>query len=179
MARSTVDVIADAVAPAVASLGLRLYDVELAGTGKARVVRVLVDRDGGVDLDAIARASEVVAPLLDSGSAGDALAGSFTLEVSSPGLERPLRRPEHFRHAVGELVSVKARVADGSARRLRGTLRAATDDSVAIALDDGAYEEVALADVVSARTVFEWTSGRPQGDRPGEDIDATREVARR
>src|SRR4051794_36228652 len=118
MADSSVDVVTEAVAPAVSGLGLHLYDVEVTGSGRGRVVRVLVDRDGGVDLDAITRVSEAVTPLLDTGRAGEVLAGSFTLEVSSPGLERPLRRAEHFRGAIGELVSVKSRDATGVARRV-------------------------------------------------------------
>jgi ribosome maturation factor RimP len=176
MAESTVDVVTEAVAPAVAILGLRLYDVEVTGTGRARVVRVLVDRDGGVDLDAITRAAEAVAPLLDTGRAGDTLAGSYTLEVSSPGLERPLRRAEHFRGAVGEVVSVKARDAAGVAHRVRGTVTGAGDDAFDLTLDDGRVEHVALADVVQARTVFEWSTPGSKGNQPKGSM---KEVARR
>jgi ribosome maturation factor RimP len=140
------------------------------------VVRVLVDREGGVDLDAITRASEAVTPLLDTGRAGEVLAGSYTLEVSSPGLERPLRRPEHFRGAVGELVSVKSRDAEGVAHRVRGTVTAAGDDAFELTLDDGQVERIALVDVVQARTVFEWGTPTPGGNRPK---GSTKEMARR
>ena len=117
------ETIVAAIEPLLAALGLELFDVQFTGSGRARTVRVLVDRDGGVDLDAITAASERIQPALD---ALDEL-GPFALEVSSPGLERPLRRPEHFRRAVGETVSVKVRDTDGDVRRLRGGLLAADE----------------------------------------------------
>jgi ribosome maturation factor RimP len=176
MADHTVDTVTDAVLPALAALDLRLYDVAITGAGRARVVRVLVDRDGGVDLDALTRASEAIAPRLDTGPAAAALGSSFSLEVSSPGLERPLRRLEHFQGAVGELASVKSRDADGVAQRVRGVVTAAADDAVELTLEDGRVERIALADVVQARTVFEWGASAPREHRPK---GSTREVARR
>ena len=105
---SDVAVIVDAVEPVVAALGLELYDVEVSGTGRATVVRVLVDREGGIDLDAVGAAAEAISPVLDGDRACRACSpGPYALEVSSPGLERPLRTPEHFRRAVGATVSVK------------------------------------------------------------------------
>ena len=85
--------IRDLVGPVVDALGCRLYDVEVAGSGRQRTVRVLVDRDGGVDLDTVTAATHAISPALDD---ADGLAGPFLLEVSSPGLERPLRRREHY-----------------------------------------------------------------------------------
>jgi ribosome maturation factor RimP len=73
------------------------------------------------------------------------------LEVSSPGLERPLRRADHFRGAVGSTVSVKL-----AGRRVRGVLLAADDEAFELALDDGTEERILYADVAQARTVFEW-----------------------
>jgi len=179
MGESTVEVVTDAILPALAALELRLYDVEITGAGRGRVVRVLVDREGGVDLDAITRASEVVTPLLDAGRAGEALAGSFTLEVSSPGLERPLRRAEHFQGAIGEIVSVKSRDDAGVAHRVRGTVTTAGDDAVELTLDDGQVERIAFDAIVQARTVFEWGGPTP-GERGTHGTKgSTREVARR
>jgi len=91
------ETIVAAVEPVLTPLGLELFDVQFTGSGRARTVRVVVDRDGGVDLDAITAASERIQPVLEH---LDAL-GPFALEVSSPGLERPLSRPEHFHRAVG------------------------------------------------------------------------------
>ena len=73
-----VAVILDAVEPVVAALGLELYDVEVAGTGRALVVRVLVDREGGIDLDTVGSAAEAISPVLDR-AVGD------TISVKTPG----------------------------------------------------------------------------------------------
>jgi ribosome maturation factor RimP len=140
-----------AVEPVVGALGLDLYDVEVAGTGRAKVVRVLVDREGGVDLDTIGQAAELISPALDREPVGRAISGPYALEVSSPGLERPLRRPAHYRGAVGATVSVKL-----PGRRVRGVLAAADDEALDLVLDDGTQERIPYTDVAQARTVFEW-----------------------
>ena len=143
--------IADAVAPVVAALGLELYDVEVSGTGRGQVVRVLLDRDGGVDLDALGVAAERLSPVLDADPLARAVRGPYTLEVSSPGLERPLRRPDHFRRALGETVSVKV-----PGRRVRGVLVDAGDGACEVELPDGTRERIPYTDAIQARTVFEW-----------------------
>ena len=93
-----------AVEPAVQALGLDLYDVELLGGAGARTLRVTVTREGGVDLDAITAVTQAVSPVIDG---ADAVNGPYLLEVSSPGVERSLRRPEHYAGAVGEQVAIK------------------------------------------------------------------------
>jgi ribosome maturation factor RimP len=159
-----VDTIAQTLAPAVAALGLQLYDVEVTGAGRARILRVMVDREGGVDLDAIADATQAVSPLLDTPPLDSLLTGPYALEVSSPGVERPLRTPAHFRGAVGETVTVKTRAADDhGARRRRGVITAADDTGVELAVDDGTEVRVAYGDVTQARTVFEWGNEPKRG----------------
>src|SRR5262245_52564735 len=142
--------------PVVRDLGLELYDVEVGGSNRSRTLRVLIDRDGGIDLDAITSVTEALAPVLD----GDAevarsLPGSYLLEVSSPGLERPLRTPEHFRRAVGDTVSLKSRDAQGAVTRRRAVLAAADDGGIEIETD-GARERVGYDDIVASHTVFDW-----------------------
>ena len=149
------ETIVAAVEPVLTPLGLELFDVQFTGSGRARTVRVFVDRDGGVDLDAITAASERIQPVLDD---LDAL-GPFALEVSSPGLERPLSRPEHFRRAVGEKVSVKVRDAAGEARRVRGELLSADERGITVETERGT-QHVEEDQIIQARTVFEW--GAPQ-----------------
>jgi ribosome maturation factor RimP len=147
-----IDTIAGMLAPVLEPLGLELFDVELTGTGRAAVLKVLVDRDGGVDLDAITAATQALSPVLD---AHDVVVGPYALEVSSPGLERPLRRREHFERAIGATVSVKHRIADGSVVRERGTLTAADEAQVTVEIE-GAPHAITYDDVVQARTVFDW-----------------------
>jgi ribosome maturation factor RimP len=147
----TVNAVRASLAPVVAGLGLALYDVELTGTGKARTLRVTVEKDGGVDLDAITDVTRAVSPVLDG---EPTLAGSYLLEVSSPGLERSLRTPAHFAGARDESVSVKFRT-EGGTQRVHGVLVDSDDRRCVVEGDDGRHE-IAYDDITQARTVFEW-----------------------
>lgn len=145
-------------APLVEAESARLYDVEHNGG----VLRVLVDADGGIGLDAITRLARAIGRELDE---HDPIPGRYTLEVSSPGLERRLRTPEHFRGAVGARVKVKTVGDFDGPRRVTGVLAGADDDGVEIreaAAGDGADASAAADlrlgydDIAWARTVFEW-----------------------
>jgi ribosome maturation factor RimP len=171
--------IREVIEPVVRALDLGLYDVEIAGSGRARVVRVLVDRPGGVDLDTIAAATEAVSPVLDAPLVDAWLSGPYALEVSSPGLERPLRTPEHFQGAIGETISVKTRAGEAPARRDRGVLESAGAASFELVVDGGSRATIAYDDVIQARTVFEWGPAPKSGKRTHTDRqDANREVVR-
>ena len=164
------ETIVAAIEPVLATLGLEVFDVQLTGSGRGSTVRVIVDRDGGVDLDAITATSERIQPALDD-------LGPYALEVSSPGLERPLHRPEHFRRAVGETVSVKVRDADGEVRRLRGDLISTDERGVTVkAGDTNTGEHVDYDQIIKARTVFEWGAA-PKPDKRAKKKQQ-KEVAR-
>ena len=144
----------DVVEPALLEQGFELVDVERAGPVLRVTVDLLVgpddqvDREGGIDLDGVTQATRLVNDLLDR----HALVGDTTgLEVSSPGVERPLRTPEHFRRFVGTEVAVKARAGVEGDRRLAGILEAADDEGVTVA-----GRRLAYADIERARTVFVW-----------------------
>jgi ribosome maturation factor RimP len=162
VAKERLDTLASALEPHLAELGLDVYDVELVGPERARIVRVAVDRAGGVDLEAISAATEALSKALDELAPAN-LSGPYTLEVSSPGLERQLRTVAHFRGALSATVSVKFR--DGeSARRCRGVLLAVDDAGIELETE-GERRHVNLDDILQARTVFEW--GDPTADEPG------------
>jgi ribosome maturation factor RimP len=157
---TTTSALAPVLGPALEALGLELFDVEIAGSGRARTLRIFVDRpagvDGAVDLEAITAATEALSPLLDHDAAAAALLpGAYTLEVSSPGLERPLRTPAHFRRAVGSPISIKSLASDSSPVRRRAVLLAADDSGVTVDVD-GVTEHLIYDDILQARTVFEW-----------------------
>jgi len=137
--------------PVVTGAGLELVDVEM----KSGVLQVTVDREGGVDLEALTDANRSVSALLDE---VDPIPGRYSLEVSSPGIERPLRTPAHFAKAIGSTVSVKTRPQVPGERRLRGTLVAADGDGFTLDVDDVGRGPVQLAyaDIDRARTVFVW-----------------------
>jgi ribosome maturation factor RimP len=158
---SVAERVRDLVLPLLADRELDLYDVEVSGP----VLKVVVDRAGGLDLGVVADVTRAVSRALDE---ADPIAGAYTLEVSSPGLERPLRTAAHFARAVGETVKIKAVPGSSDDRRLTGLLTAADDDGITVRTgvdDDGAPVErhVAYADIERARTVFEWGPG----DKPG------------
>ncbi len=158
-----------ALEPVVGALGCGLYDVELLGAGAGKTLRVTVTRTGGVDLDTITAVTQAVSPLVDD---LDVVNGQYLLEVSSPGIERSLRRPEHYGSARGEQVSIKFHT-DAGPRRVRGVLRECDGTTCVVDTDDGEHAEIALAAVTQARTVFEWgpqprpgaTSGNAGGRR--------------
>ena len=143
------------VEPLLAEEGLECFDVEFAG---GRLV-VLADRAGGIDLDALTRVTHVISAALDR---EDPIPGGrYLLEVSSPGLERRLRTPAHFRRFVGSVVSVKTMpTADGD-RRVKGTLVGADDDGITVDA-----RRIAYGDIERAQTVFEW-GPPPKPGKPG------------
>lgn len=158
------------VEPVVAAQGVELFDLEQVGP----TLRVTVDRDGGVDVEAIARVTRAVSRALDE---HDPIAGQYTLEVSSPGLERALRTPAHYAWAVGRQVAVKTVPGTEAGRRLVGTVAAADDSGVTLRLDEPAGTDVQLAydQIEKARTVFEWgPAPKPgSGTKPGKGRTAT------
>ena len=134
---------------------LRLWDVEMGGQPGRSVLRVYVDgENGAVDLDTVAEVSEEISRGLDL---RDPIPGRYTLEVSSPGLERTLRAPEHFALSVGKQVTVKTReVLYGNGHRIDGKLVGADEEAVQLAVGDEAEVAVPYDAIKSARTVFEW-----------------------
>jgi len=120
------------VEPVVQGAGYDLEDLTISRAGRRFVVRVVVDRDGGLDLDAVADVSRLVSAALDAAEeAGDELvAGEYQLEVSSPGVDRPLTLPRHWRRNIGRLVEVP--VGDG---KVTGRVVAADEAGVTLELD--------------------------------------------
>ncbi|HUR73583.1 MAG TPA: ribosome maturation factor RimP [Sporichthya sp.] len=157
--------------PVVTESGADLESVEVTPAGRRRVLRVVVDRDGGIDLDGVADLSHAVSEALD---ASDVMGGQpYVLEVTSPGTDRPLTEPRHWRRAVGRLVKVE--LADGSARTSR--VQAAAEDVAD--LEDG---PVRYSEVRRARIEVEFNRVDPaeeaeiaeeleslQGDLQGEE----------
>jgi ribosome maturation factor RimP len=158
------------VEPIVADLGLDLYDLEQRGG----TLRVTIDTrpgsPGGVDLDQIAVATRLISRELDE---HDPLPGRYTLEVTSPGVERALRTPAHFRREIGKRITVRLADATVEQRRLEGLLVAADESTATLrvgVLVDGAPDDrtVEIAGIDRARTVFEWgPQPKPGGPRSG------------
>lgn len=150
-----VDRVTSLVAPIVTDLGLDLYDIEYTGG----IVRIVVDTlpggPTGVSLENIALITRLVSREFDH---SDPVPGRYTLEVTSPGLERSLRLPRHFAREVGKTIAVRLSTALDGQRRIQGDLVSATDDTIVIRLADNALTEVSipLSIVDRAKTVFQW-----------------------
>ncbi|MCW2602108.1 MAG: hypothetical protein JWN61_243 [Pseudonocardiales bacterium] len=119
----------DILDPAVSALGYDLEDLQISQAGRRSVIRVIVDRDGGIDLDAVAEASRAISNALDeaelSGATPDT--GPYVLEVSSPGVDRPLTEPRHWRRNIGRIVAATA-----SGAAISGRVTAVDDDGVSM-----------------------------------------------
>jgi len=149
--------------PYLAAEGLELDDLEVRGGGRARLVRVTVDAPGGLDVEAIARASQALSHLLDE---ADLLPGAYTLEVGSPGLERELRHPAHWGKALGREVVVTTHDPLEGDRRHRGVLDGVTDAEATLRVAEGT-RRIPLGQVAQARTVFRWEKAPKPGHKRG------------
>jgi len=175
--------------PVVRAAGLDLESVRVGSAGRRRLLRVVVDADGGVDLDNIALVSrEASARLDDTGAMGET---PYTLEVSSPGVDRPLTQPRHWRRAVGRLVRVPVsgpsapepsspqqagglaehatgptEDAEGPAGHAEGRVVVAGDNGVTLEID-GEHREFSYAELGPGQVQVEF--GRPAAEPGGQD----------
>ncbi len=147
------------VGPYVAAEGIELDDVEVLGGGK--LLRVVVEGDGPIGVDRIADLSRGIARLIEN---DDPFPGAYTLEVTSPGLERKLRRPAQFRKAVGSDVHIKTFKKIADEKHHRGQLTAVDDAAIVVSVD-GDERRIEMTDVSSARTVFIWEKGAKPGKK--------------
>lgn len=133
----------------VESFGASLYDTELVrGGADAPIFRVSIQKEGGATLELCAEISTVLSPYLDT---NPPVKGKYYLEVGTPGVERNLKKPEHFAKSIGELVKVSLK--DGT--KIRGKLLSADGDSCEIESKEGIIK-VFFSDISKARTYFEW-----------------------
>jgi ribosome maturation factor RimP len=140
------------VRPVVEGAGLELWDVGYERRGGRKVLKVAVTRPGGVDLDTISQASERLSRRLDLEDFGGE---PYDLEVTSPGLERPLRNPRQYAASIGEAVNVKTVQPVRGSKSHGGALVSADAEAITIATEGGELR-VPYDNIASARTVFEW-----------------------
>lgn len=144
----------EVLAPVVGGAGYDLEDVTVSSAGRRSLVRVTVDADGGIDLDAVAVVSRLVSDALDADaenpSSPRALGGAYVLEVSSPGVDRPLTEPRHWRRAVGRLVKT-----EHQGRTLTGRVVRADDAGVTLDVD-GAQQLLAWPALGPGRVQIEF-----------------------
>jgi len=151
------------IAPIVESAGYDLEDLSISRAGRRHVLRIIVDGDGGVSLDTVAELSREISAALDDAedSGGQFTEREYVLEVSSPGVDRPLTHPRHWRRNIGRLISVTA-----GDRAVTGRLTAADDDTVVLDVA-GTPIEVRYADLGPGRVQVEF--GR-SGELADDDL---------
>jgi ribosome maturation factor RimP len=128
--------------------GASLYDTEVVTEFDETIYRVLITKVGGIELDLCATISNELSPFLD---VHPPMNGQYRLEVSSPGIERKLTKPVHFKNAIGEKVKIKI----PGEERLKGVLKSADDNGFVVETKHG-DEAVTYAQVGTAKTYFDW-----------------------
>ena len=141
--------LANLIEPTIEQLGYELSDLELKLGGRDGVVRVFIDKPDGVDLTDCEIVSRQLNAVLD---VEDPLPGHYRLEVSSPGLDRKLTKPEHFQRFIGATIRVKLRFPVAGRRHFRGALRAADKEKIEVEVD-GESHSLKIATIESARLI--------------------------
>ncbi len=146
--------------PVIEAMGYELVMVEITGTG-SKTLRVYIDSPGGIVLDDCETVSQQVSALLD---VEDPISGEYALEISSPGLDRPLAKPEHFRRAEGNRVRIRMVRSHLGRRNFTGLLKCVTGDGAVVEVDGEEYE-LAYNDMDRARLVSEFENKIPRPRR--------------
>ncbi len=133
----------------VESCGVSLYDTEVANEFDKKIFRIYITSKEGISLDKCAEISRILSPIFDLEPPLD---GEYLFEVSSPGIERKLTKPEHYLGSIGSKVKIKL----NNKEKIIATLEAFADNSMVLRLDNNETMSIALNDIEKARTYFEW-----------------------
>jgi ribosome maturation factor RimP len=176
MSDAIIDRVTRMIAPLIADLKLDLYDIEFRGG----VLRVTIDTptgsSAGVDIDTLALVTRMISRDFDH---DDPMPGHYTLEVTSPGLERTLRTPTHFQREIGKDIAVRLRDIGGSDRRVQGTLIAANETECIVRIAPEATKKgaasaeptervISYSQIDRAKTVFVWGPAPKPGKQPSQ-----------
>ena len=140
--------IIDDIESIVNSYGAKLYDTEIVKENDDTIFRVYIVKDGGVDIDLCVDISRDISPLLDIEAP---VSGEYRFEVSSPGIERKLTKPKHFKNSIGEKIKVKV-LGEG---KLKGTLKSANDEGIEVETKEG-VKNFSYNQLGTVKTYFEW-----------------------
>ncbi|HEX8093750.1 ribosome maturation factor RimP [Jatrophihabitans sp.] len=144
------------IRPVITAAGYDLDELSVTAAGRRSLIRVSVDGDHGIDLDAVATISRTISDVLDDDSGtGASFAGPYVLEVSSPGVDRPLTQPKHWRRAIGRLVTIGV-----EGRQLTGRVLSVDDSTVVLDIA-GTERSLPMAGLGPGRVQVEFS-------RPGE-----------
>ena len=133
-------------------LGYEIYDVQYSKEGKNNYLRIFIDKDEGIDLNDCETVNNAINDILDE---ADYIKDQYFLEVSSPGLERTLRKKEHFMKQIGNEIMVKLYRPIDKKKEFSGTLTYYNDDSIGLDIQ-GNEIKIDLKDIALAKTIFNW-----------------------
>jgi len=150
---STIERIKDIVRPVIDSFGLLFDDIEYIPQGRRWVLRIIIDKEGGVTLDDCEKVSRQVSQLLD---VEDVIPHTYVLEVSSPGLDRPLKRFEDYIRYRGRLVRVKTRQPYNNRTSFTGRIVSAEEGKIRIETEKEGIIEILFSDIMNARLEVEF-----------------------
>jgi ribosome maturation factor RimP len=139
-----------AIEPLAEKNGIEIVTIETVGAKKSPIIRVYIDAPDGVSFNELSSAQSWIGDLLDR---LDPFPGAYTLEVSSPGIDRPLRTQAHFEAAIGEQVKIKTSAAIDGSRNFKGELASVDADGINITLEDGRAVRIAYADMARANVI--------------------------
>lgn len=143
----------DLITPIADELGYMIWDVEYVKEGADMILRITIDSDNGIDLEDCEKMSRAIDPVIDE---ADPIEDSYRMEVSSPGVERILSRPEHFEKSLGEKVEIKLYAPMNGQKQYVGVLLACDAKSITLSCSEGEETVIEKSAVAKASTVFEW-----------------------
>ena len=132
-------------------------------------LKITIDHEDGLDTERLTKATRMISHEMDL---QDPINGAYTLEVSSPGVERPLRTPAHYARSVGEQVAIKLKPNAENLRRVKGELTGANDDGITV-VDDAGEHHITFDQIAKAKTVFDWGPA----PKPGSQKKKTNKAA--
>ena len=150
--KNTAGIVRSIVEPIIAGLGYMLWDVEYVKEGADMILRITIDSPEGIGIEDCEKVSRAIDPAIDE---ADPIEDSYRLEVSSPGVERILTRPEHFETCLGEKVEVRLYAPLDGRKQLTGILKSADADKITVE-EDGGETAIPRDAVANVSTVFEW-----------------------
>lgn len=152
--KNIASVVHDLVLPVADELGYTLWDVEYVKEGAEMILRITIDKEGGISIDDCEKMHRTIDPILDE---ADPIECSYRLEVSSPGIERTLKTDAHIESCLGWKVEIKlfAPLEDGR-KTLTGKLLGQNEDGVGLELDGEGDVTVPRSAIAKIRTVFDW-----------------------
>ncbi|MDO6563931.1 ribosome maturation factor RimP [Amphritea sp. 1_MG-2023] len=129
-------VLQELIEPSVVALGYQLWGIEMISQGRHSMLRIYIDAEEGIGVDDCANVSRQVSGILD---VEDPISGEYTLEVSSPGMDRPLFKLEQYKAFVGHVLQVKLRMPFDGRRRFKGVLSGIEDEDIVLVVDQEEY----------------------------------------